>query len=604
MKNYIYLPLLLSLMIFLTGCNAGENAKSLTANDSASKSSSTEVSASTAVIDSSDIFSDRDYEVGYDENNSTCIVLKGSSAQCDSDAVQISKNKITIKEEGTYILSGTLDDGMIIVDAEKTDKLQIILDNASIHSKTSAAIYILQADKVFLTLAADSKNELSNGTGFTKIDDNNIDAVIFSKDDLTLNGSGAVTINSPAGHGIVSKDELIVTGGTYQITANNHGISGKDNICIADGTFDITSGKDGLHAENADDTSLGFIYIDNGSFSITSTDDAMHSSSNLTINNGTYKISAGDDGFHADSHLTIADGTITVSKSYEGIEGSSISISGGTISLTSTDDGLNAAGGADQSGMKSSSPKDNFSSSSNSSISISGGNLSIDASGDGIDSNGSLSISGGEIFISGSTEGGNGALDYDGEAKVSGGTIIAIGSSGMAQNFDSSSTQGSILVSVETQPAGSSIELTDSNGKSLISQKSNKEFSSVLISCPEIKKGSSYVLTAGTSSTNITMDSLIYGSGKGMERSGMGGMKENMNKNPEERMNGRGGKNRLNRSQNEVPQDGTSSASENPNNAASTANTASNKATSDTAPQDTTNQNTMKQDVTNQDTTF
>lgn len=602
MKNYIYLFLLLSLMIFFNGCSAGENTKSLTANDSTSKNSNTEVSASTAVIDSSDIFSDRDYEVGYDENNSASIVLKGSSAQCDSDAVQISKNKITIKDEGTYILSGILDDGMIIVDAEKTDKLQIVLDNVSIHSKTSAAIYILQADKVFLTLAPDSKNELSNGGSFAKIDDNNIDAAIFSKDDLTLNGSGSVTINSPAGHGIVSKDELIVTGGTYKITANNHGLSGKDNICIADGTFDITSGKDGLHAENADDTSLGFIYIDNGSFSITSTDDAMHSSSNLTINNGTYKISAGDDGFHADSNLTIADGTITISKSYEGIEGLNISISGGTISLTSTDDGLNAAGEADQSGMKGPAPNDNFSSSSNSSISISGGNLSIDASGDGIDSNGSLSISGGEIFISGSTGGGNGALDYGREAKVSGGTIVAIGSSGMAQNFDSSSTQGSILVSVETQPAGSSIKLTDNNGKSLISQKSNKEFSSVLISCPEIKKGSSYVLTAGSSSTNITMDSLIYGSGKGMGRGGMKG--GNMNKNPEERMNGRGGKNRLNRSQNEVPQDGTSSASKNPNNAASTANTASNKATSDTATQDTTNQNTMKQDVTNQDTTF
>ena len=178
------------------------------------------------------------------------ITLSGGSASSDSDAVQISGSTVTITDEGTYILSGTLNDGMIVVSAEDTDKIQLVLDNVEITSSDSAAIYVLEADKVFITTASGSENSLANGGEYVAIDDNNIDAVIFSKSDLTLNGAGTLTINAAAGHGVVSKDDLVLTSGAYTITAASQGLSGKDSVRIANGTYTITSGKDGIHAEN------------------------------------------------------------------------------------------------------------------------------------------------------------------------------------------------------------------------------------------------------------------------------------------------------------------------------------------------------------------
>ncbi len=286
-----------------------------------------------------------------------------------------------------------------------------MLDGADIHSETSAAIYVRQADKVFLTMATGSVNTLSNGGTFTAIDENNIDAVVFSKEDLTLNGNGNMTVESPAGHGVVSKDDLVFTSGTYEITASSHGLSGKDSVRIAAGSFTIVSGKDGIHAENADDSELGFLYI-------------------------------------------------------------------------------------------------------------AGGVLQIDASGDGIDSNGSLTVSGGETYVSGPTNGGNGALDYASDAVITGGIFVAAGSSQMAQNFGSASTQGAMMVSVGSQQAGSTVELTDSTGQPLLSWTAEKAFESVVISCPEIVQGAAYTLTVGGFATQISMDSLIYGTNIGM--GGMG----------------------------------------------------------------------------------
>lgn len=286
-----------------------------------------------------------------------------------------------------------------------------MLDGADIHSETSAAIYVRQADKVFLTMATGSVNTLSNGGTFTAIDENNIDAVVFSKEDLTLNGNGTMTVESPAGHGVVSKDDLVFTSGTYEITASSHGLSGKDSVRIAEGSFTIVSGKDGIHAENADDSELGFLYI-------------------------------------------------------------------------------------------------------------AGGVLQIDASGDGIDSNGSLTVSGGETYVSGPTNGGNGALDYASDAVITGGIFVAAGSSQMAQNFGSASTQGAMMVSVSSQQAGSTVELTDSTGQLLLSWTAEKAFESVVISCPEIVQGAAYTLTVGGFATQISMDSLIYGTNIGM--GGMG----------------------------------------------------------------------------------
>lgn len=591
MKKQSIISLLLTGMLLASGCSGGGQGTADAEGTEAFRETN-ETNASSVVLtdtDASQIFSDRDMEIGYDEETSVKIELTGDSASCDSDAVEISESTVTILDEGTYILSGTLDDGMIIVNADDADKVQLVLNGAEIASASSAAIYVLSADKVFLTTASGSENTLSNRGEYVAIDENNIDSVIFSKSDLTLNGGGTLNVNASAGHGIVSKDELVLTSGIYQITAAEHGISGKDNVCIANGTYTITSGKDGIHAENKDDASKGYLYVENGSFYITaegdgmsaasylqiedgeyvvkagggssdtesqsstqsfmygrttqteetddssstkgvkaatelminggsfsidSADDGLHSNENLTISGGSFEIATDDDGIHADSSVAVSGGSIHITRSYEGIEGLSIDITGGDITLAASDDGLNAAGGNDGSGFGGRGG-DMFESTEGAYINISGGTLHVDASGDGIDSNGDLTISGGETYVFGPTDSGNGILDYSGEAVVSGGIFAAAGSSGMMQNFSSSSTQGVMMVSVDSGAAGSTISLSDSSGSEIVSWQAEKAYSCVIISHPEITQGASYDLTADGYSTQITMDSLIYGSGGG-----------------------------------------------------------------------------------------
>lgn len=268
-----------------------------------------------------DMFTERDLDVGYDESSAVKINLADDSTtvtvgdDTETDAskadetkaddsetnetenaasgVYISGNIITITKEGTYVLSGALSEGQIIVDADSA-KVQLVLDNADITCASSAAIYVKNAEKTFITLAEGSENILMNTAEYEAIDDNNIDAVIFSKDDLTLNGKGTLTINSEYGHGIVSKDDLKLVGGTYNITAENHAISGKDSVRIADGTYNLTSGKDGIHSENADDDDKGFVYIASGDFTIESTGDGIDASYVVQIDEGDFDITAGD----------------------------------------------------------------------------------------------------------------------------------------------------------------------------------------------------------------------------------------------------------------------------------------------------------------------
>ena len=278
---------LLSISLLLSGCQ----------NTDAASSSSTPASADTepvSVIDTSALFSDRDLDGSYDESAAIPIQLTGETAACASDAVSIDGARITLLDEGTYLVSGTLTDGQIVVDADDTDKVQIVLAGTDITCADSAAIYSKNADKVFLTLAEGTENTLSNGGSYTAIDENNIDAVVFSKTDLTLNGSGSLTIDAQAGHGVVSKDELTITGGSYTVTAAGHGMAGKDSLAVAGGTFTITSGKDGLHAENADDSSLGFLYVANGEFTIAAQGDAVSASGALQVDGGTFDLTTGE----------------------------------------------------------------------------------------------------------------------------------------------------------------------------------------------------------------------------------------------------------------------------------------------------------------------
>ncbi|MFQ9803592.1 MAG: carbohydrate-binding domain-containing protein [Coprococcus sp.] len=474
---------------------------------------------SDAAIDITDMFTKRDLAGTYDESEAVKITLSGKTAACNSSNVQIEDGVVTIKAAGVYVLSGTLTDGTIVVDAGDDDKVQLVLDGVSIMAADYAAIYAKNADKVFVTLAEGAGNSLTVSGDYVQTDDNNVDAVIFAKCDLTLNGTGSLTVKDNTGHGIVSKDDLVVTGGTYTIYSQDHCLNGKDSVRIADGTFNLSCDEDGIHAGN-DDQQDGYVYIEGGDINI----------------------SVGDDAIHAEGLLIITGGDIDVSKSCEGVEGDKILVTGGDIDVISSDDGFNAAGGSSGSGDN----HDGFGDSSGSGdnhdgfgggpgmggvdmdadndayILITGGTININANGDGIDSNGCIGITGGSVYVLGPSDNGNGAMDYGICAAITGGEIVAVGGSGMAQGFGDESTQCSALVNFdEWVDAGETITLTDSDGKEVLSYKVDKKFNSVVISTSDMKQGDNYTLTVGDQSSTFTLDDITYSEGSGgMQRPG------------------------------------------------------------------------------------
>ncbi|MBQ1991295.1 MAG: carbohydrate-binding domain-containing protein, partial [Clostridia bacterium] len=454
-------------------------------------------------------------------------------------------------------------------------------------------------------------NTLANGGSFTAIDENNIDSALFSKQDLTMNGTGSLSVTSPAGHGIVCKDDLVITGGSYQVNSASHGLDANDSVRVANATINIDAGKDSIHCENNDDTSKGFVYISSGkikaeaegdgisagaymqiedgtidllvgggskngtkehsdffggfmgggrpggmppedmqiteteedstsmkglkatsnlvisggNITVNSADDSIHSDTSLTINGATFNIASGDDAIHAEETLTITDGKIDISESYEGLEALHIDIQGGDIKLKASDDGLNAAGGTDQSGTTGGrdgmfggerppemggpaggpaggGPGGGMSTNSNGSIKISGGTLYINSSGDGVDANGTLEISGGHTTVTGPTQGDTATLDYDKTAVITGGTFIGTGSTMMAQSF-SDSEQGVIAITVGNQPSETQIELKDSKGNTIVSHKPKLDFAVVIISTPELVKGEKYSVTVGSETSEF-----------------------------------------------------------------------------------------------------
>lgn len=441
-----------------------------------------------ASLDRENIFTKRDISASYDEKTYN-ITLSDNKSTCDNPKAKIKNNVITITDTGTYVIKGTLPQGQIIVDADDTDKIQLVLNGVEIKNTSSAAINIVKAKKVFVTLAEKSTNTLSTTNEFVKTENNKADGVIYSKKDLTLNGSGKLTINSPYGHGVVCNDDLVIAGGDYNITAGKHCIKANDSINIADGKLNLNAKKDALHCDN-DDSSKGNIYIKNVAFSINADDDAIQ----------------------AGGYFIIDDGNITISNSHEGIEAQKIEINGGNISLKASDDGLNASG-SDSSSEKNDNNKmdksNPFDSDENCYINIAGGTLVVDADGDGIDSNGYLQQTGGDVTVYGAESGGNAALDYGISAKITGGKIIAFGYSSMAQGFGSNSTQGSITVSFDNETT-EEFTLTDSNNNKIITAKTSKKYNCVTVSSTEIQKGETYTASAGSQSKDIEMSDISY----------------------------------------------------------------------------------------------
>ena len=489
---------------------------------------------SNAAIDITDMFTKRDLAGTYDESEAVKITLSGKTATCDSSNVHIEDGVVTIKAAGVYVLSGTLTDGTVVVDAGDDDKVQLVFDGVSITAADYAAIYAKNADKVFVTLTEGTENTLTVSGDYVQTDDNNVDAVIFAKCDLTLGGRGSLTVKDTTGHGIVSKDDLVVTSGTYTIDSQDHCLNGKDSVRIADGIFTLTCDEDGIHAGN-DDQQDGYIYIEGGDIDI----------------------SVGDDAMHAEGLLIITGGDIDISKSYEGIEGYKILVTGGDIDVVANDDGFNAArpdSNGQNDGTQSTEDDqrrtDSFKRRTNDTetnrpelpekgdrpgdsgtpggpgmgagmdadydayILITGGTININADGDGIDSNGYLGIAGGSVYVLGPSNNGNGALDYGIYATITGGEMVAVGGSGMEQGFGDESTQCSALVNFdEWIDVGETITLTDSNGNKLLTYKADKKFDSVLISTSDMKQGETYTLTAGDQTSTFAMEEVTYSEG-------------------------------------------------------------------------------------------
>lgn len=334
--------------------------------------SKNENSATGGAIDTTDIFTKRDLECSPDLSDAEKITLK-------------SGEDVIITKEGIYALSGSVKDVTVIVSVGEEEKVQLVLDGVSITNEDAPAIYVKSADKVFVT-TTDSKNSLTVSGEFTHDGEVNTDAVIFSKEDLVLNGVGTLSISSTA-NGVTSKDDLKVTGGTLNIKCTADALEVNDSIRIADGNITISSKKDGIHAENSEDNALGYVYISGGTLDIT----------------------ADDDGIHGTTIVQIDGGDITI-KAAEGIEGTWVQINGGNINIEASDDGINGA---------------KKSTAYTATVEINDGDVTIkmgEGDTDGIDSNGNLFINGGTVDITCQSP-----FDYDGTAEHNGGTIIVNG---------------------------------------------------------------------------------------------------------------------------------------------------------------------------------
>jgi hypothetical protein len=553
-------------------------------------------------------YNPEDLDSAWNESGAAAIALNGDSAVVSGEGAAFAEGLLTISQAGTYVLSGTLTDGQILIDTGKNDLVRLVLNGVSLSHSSGAVIYAPQAGKTMIILAKGTQNTVADGPNYTFPEgENEPDAAIFAQDDLTVAGEGALSVTGAYKHGIRSNDVLAIMDGSLTIQSAGDGLRGRDGVAIQSGALIIEAAGDGIQSNNADDAAKGFVilnggtyainaaqdgiqaesaltvtdgefdivtgggaanappqtennrggfggwgrngaagrpepgaapnaangeaseadtsgetgvseskkalkagkllYINGGSFTVDSEDDSVHSNGDVTVTAGSFTLQTGDDAFHADNQLLISGGVIDVKKCYEGLEGLSVTVAGGSISIAASDDAVNAAGGTD-SGQAGPMGADRFASGGDRYVRISGGTLDLIGARDGIDSNGDIFLEGGATIISGPSQGMEGAVDLDGDFLVTGGTLITAGS---ALSPASSSTQPSILVSYSTtQVSGSVITLKNSADQTLLEYTSRNAYSASAFTSPERTVGETYALYIdGEKRTDITLGGAI-----------------------------------------------------------------------------------------------
>ncbi|MDD5018413.1 MAG: carbohydrate-binding domain-containing protein [Eubacteriales bacterium] len=507
----------------ISGCtsNNSDGTDPATTSDAAGSTDGSEDSVTTVnstYFDISVEYDSDDLDDSWSSTDAIAITLNGDSAETDKDGAAVSGSTVTITAAGTYVLSGTLSDGQVIVDAADDNIVRLVLNGASITCETSAPIYIKSADKVILILADGTDNSVTDGSNYV-LDDTEEEepsAAIFSKDDLTINGGGSLTISANYQNGIQSKDDLKITGGAITVTAASDGLKGKDCVAVKDGTITVMAAADGIESSNGTDDGEGYIAIEGGTLDITAGLDGIQAETSVLISGGDITISSGggsvgsstgsdwgdwgDDesgdsakGIKAAVDITITGGTISIDSSDDAIHtNDSITIGGGTIAISSGDDGIHSGtalsiGGGDITITKS------YEGIESAAITIDGGNTDITASDDGINTAGgndsssvdgrpgqndfsssgdyTLDIGGGYVVINAGGDGidANGTVTMtDGTVIVNGptdsgngpldfvsfqmdgGFLVAVGSSGMALAPGTSSAQYSLFMTCDS----------------------------------------------------------------------------------------------------------------------------------------------------------
>lgn len=529
--------------------------------------SDTSAKAETVQVKNSETHEDADDYV-WDSATVVPIILNGDSISVESKGVTVNGSTATITAGGTYSLSGTLNDGQIIVDTIDEAVVRLILNRANLNSTTSAPIVVNNAEKTIIVLAENTENTVTDAASyiFPEAETDEPNAAIFSTADLTLYGSGSLTVNGNYNDGIASKDGLIIASGNITVNAVDDGIRGKDYLVIEDGEITVNAQGDGLKSDNEEDAARGYVSIangvihissggdaisaqtdvsisggqfsltsgggvgnyvdetlsakgikglaavtvDSGSFTISSADDAIHSNGSVVVNGGIFTIASGDDGMHADTSLEINGGEISITESYEGIESAVITINNGDIDITASDDGINVAGGVDSSGMMPGGRpgggpgQDAFSYTGDYYLYINGGTIVVNAGGDGLDVNGAIEMTDGLVVVHGPTEQMNAALDYDGYFNISGGVSVAAGSAGMAMTPSQTSSQNSTLIYfTSTLLAGTLVHIQNSAGEEIMTLALAKDSQTIAFSSPELVNGETYTIFTGGNVTGV-----------------------------------------------------------------------------------------------------